>query len=136
MNDVRYIVINYNDSDFSNEFSESAKDYCERANGIVQYCKELKIDPSNSILKFLTDRKYINTFISNKVIGNYIKNVDFSEIISITEFQNLTNLVLNNLMADIKFLSNKEFKDIEKDLGYSEYLVIYFENEVFNYKIY
>ena len=33
MNDIRYIVINYNDSDFSNEFSESAKDYCERANG-------------------------------------------------------------------------------------------------------
>lgn len=39
-------------------------------------------------------------------------------------------------MADIKILSDKEFKDIEKDLGYSEYLVIYFENEVFNYKIY
>ena len=137
---VKYIVINYSDSDYMNNFIDIAEEYCNHCNKTLQYWKseiysydKTKYDKAK--ITFLTDITYINNLFINKLIGSIIKSTDFSDIINVSEFQNIVR-VSTLLMSNIKFLSSEEFEDIKGDLECLEYLVIYFENEKFNYKIY
>lgn len=134
---VHYIVINYSDSDYTIDFMNIANEYCNLCNKSLLYWKEAgNLDSYNKAKNtFLMDINYINNIFINKLIGNIIINTKFSNIINASEFQNITE-ISKSLMSNIKFLSNEEFESIKNDLGYSEYLVIYFENEIFNYKIY
>lgn len=135
--DIKYIVINFGNSDYTNFFIKSAEKYCKTNNIILLYWKNAgKSDRYESFKKkTLTDENYIRKEIVNKFIGEYILFEDYDSVLTSKDISPIVDLA-KRLTEKIDLLTEKEFKAIESDMDLGEWLVISFIDNEFDFKIY
>lgn len=135
---VNHVVINYRDSDYMNYIYNTASLYCKRTNDLFNYWKQVDINKCQLVKeKFLLNETFIKKIFINKIIGEYINNYEFNNIIDIEDFINIKNNVIK-LFSDIYFLTDEELKiklNIIKNDSCSKYLIISYNDNKFNFKI-
>lgn len=131
------IIINFADSDFSMRIMEAAKNYCNKYNTLVEYWGNYNNDTNyiEKLVKIFSDPQYIKSFFVKQVAEDWIKNLGDEEILDTSMFEHILKYT-NGMFREDDFIvvSNSEFD--ESELGYCEYLVLFFENSSLSYNIY
>lgn len=131
------IIINFADSDFSMYIMEAAKKYCDKYNTLVEYWNHYNNNSSHieKLVKIFSDPKHIKSFFVKQVAGDWIKNLDDEEVLDTKMFEHILKYSKEMFREDdFTVVSNSEFD--ESELGYCEYLVLFFENDSLSYNIY
>lgn len=94
-----------------------------------------KADYKEKIIRLFTDQSYIQDFFVKQIVGDWIKNLSNEEILDNFTFEHILKYS-KSLFAEDRFtvVSNSEFN--KDELGYQEYLVLYFNGDSINYNIF
>lgn len=131
------IIINFADSDFSMYIMEAAKRYCDKYNTLVEYWGQYNdgFDYLEKLVRIFSDPKYIKSFFVKQVAGDWIKNLGDDETLDTKMFEHILKYSEGMFREDdFTIVSNSEFDKTQ--LGYCEYLVLYFQNSTIDYDIF
>lgn len=125
-----YIVIEYADSDFFQEFYKLAEYFCKKWNDHITYY-------NYSASTIISDTNKLEKTFVNALIGFYIVvNSDYvKQIIDNDYFVKIKKICESRIIGNVKILDTNEFNEKIDKLEYLENLVIEFANNKFSYII-
>lgn len=129
------MVINFADSDFSMYIMDAAKRYCNKYYELVKYWENSRQDYAKKLTEVYSDVHNIQDFFVKNIVGDWIKNLEKRDFLDTHMFEHILKYT-KEMFDDDRFtiLSDCEFD--KSQLGYCEYLVLYFQNDNLNYDIF
>lgn len=129
------IIINFADSHFASYINEAARNYCLKYKTLLKCWSKYDINIEEKLNKNFSNQKYICDYFTKQIVGNWIKNLGDEEILDNSMFEHILKYS-KSLFAEDRFtvVSNSEFN--KDELGYQEYLVLYFNCDSINYQIF
>lgn len=130
------MIVRFSDSDYSLYVLNAAEKYCDDYNRIVCYWKAAKKpEKIKELTELYSSINFIQKFLIQNIVGDKIKNLSLDrDNLDVYTFENIVRIA-KELFDDYKFTIVPDNEFDRSQLGYCEYLVLYFQNGTINYDV-